>query len=329
MNATAALPATNPQTTFPFACTDCGRRAPHELDCPCGAGPLVDLGKPEFRQMVVEIEDRRVEAHEQTLLWIGVVAGIALGLVTVFTVPAVLDVLPLPIPFAPVVKTLLLMIAYTLGISRLAGRVWRAPRRFPELVAHRVQGPRLPSKLHAPRASTAIGVAAFIGLCIAVGLAVPFIKAHVAAEELAHKKAVTRRWEALSECVASERPGELRTSFYGRSAESELADLDSDPFAAPTSDKKEPWYDACRKPLGSLYEQLDERSADAPLRNTLEEKMACGTGRCDASRLDKQWHVLVEAALASGVDWQERSVKPAQHPYGLGEPRLGARFGGY
>lgn len=328
MNATAALPATNPQTTFTFACTDCGRRAPHELDCPCGAGPLVDLAKPEFRQMVVEIEDRRVEAHEQTLLWIGVVVGIALGLFTAFGMPGVLAAIPLPVPFAPVIKALLLMIAYAVGVSRLAGRVWRAPRRFPELVAHRAQGAKLPSKLHAPRASTAIGVAAFVGLCIAVGLAVPFIKAHVAAEELAHKKAVTRRWEALAECVESERPGELRTSFYGRSAESELGELESDPFAAPKPEKKDAWYDSCRKPLGSLYEELDERSADAPLRNTLEEKMACGTGRCDASRLDKQWHVLTEAALAAGVDWHERSVKPAR-PYGLGEPRLGARFGSY
>lgn len=314
------MSATTPahaSVAFTFACTDCGRRAPQAIECPCGAGPLVDLSKPEFRQMVVEIEDRRAESHQQTLHWVGVIGGVGVGLLIVFFAPTVISAIPLPVPFAPVVKTLLFMIAFAIGLSKAAGAVWQAPRRFPELVRDRGQGAKLPANLTAPRRATVIGVSLALAAFAAIGLAVPFVRAHIAEEELAHKRAVAKRWDALAECVATERPAAVRTEFFG-----EPTELPKRPSG------KDAWYDECRKPLGSLWESLDERSADAPLRNTLGETMACGGGKCDASRLDHQWVELEEAARASGHAWSDprprrdeldspfASRRPLRSPYG-------------
>ncbi|NUP11169.1 MAG: hypothetical protein HOW73_34420 [Polyangiaceae bacterium] len=259
-----------------FVCTDCGRRAPAPGDCPCGAGPFVDLSKPEFRDMVIEIDDRRAESHQQRVLWAGVGAGIIGGVFVLAVAHPLIAAIPLPVPFAMPIKVIAMMIGLTLLTSRVLGEIWKAPRRFPELVASRPVVV-LPSRLRAPKKATLIGIGAFLALGIAINVAAPFVKEWSNREEREHREEVAKRVEKLHGCVVENRP-----VSYGLS----------------TRDVE--WTAECKKPLARLYESLDGRSDDRPLRSVLDGLFSCNSG-CKAGALDEHYRELFNAAIHDGI----------------------------
>jgi hypothetical protein len=274
-------------TSLTFACTDCGRRAPSSIDCPCGAGPLVDLSKSEFRDMIVDIEGRRTEAHEQILTWAGVGVGV-LGLVA--TLAYGLDVvraIPLPVPFSLPIKLFLIALgiaALTIGGLR---RAFPAKRNFPELVAARAAVP-LPSRLLAPKRSTWIALGLFVASGLVISLLAPVVRRWSAEEEREHAAAIRTRYEALLGCV--------------------------DTKAA----------EQCKPDLDAFAQALDGRRADAPLRAVLGERLRCTDDGCDVGQLDKHFDSLTEAMRSAGHAAQGRRSVDDSAPFGRA-PRGGGR----
>jgi hypothetical protein len=276
--------ATQPSTHLIFACTDCGLRRPSSIDCPCGAGPLVDLSKPEFREMIVEIEDRRTEARDQGLTWVGVGAGV-LGLVV--TLAYGLDVvraIPLPVPFSLPIK----LFGIAVGIAALTTTALRralpARRLFPELVAAR-SAVRLPSRLLAPKRSTWIALGLFVASGFVISLLVPAARRWSEDEERRHDAEVLRRYEALVDCVDS------------RSAAQ------------------------CKSELEALHGGLDGRRADAPVRGVLTERLRCTEAGCDVGQLDKHFDSVTEAMRHAGD--AVRGRRPANDWAPLRRPPIG------
>lgn len=254
---------THASTSLTFACTDCGRRAPSSTDCPCGAGPLVDLSKAEFRDMIVDIEDRRTEAHEQILTWAGVGVGVV-GLVA--TLAYGLDIvraIPLPVPFSLPIKLFLVAVgiaALTIGGLR---RAIPAKRNFPELVAARA-AVSLPSRLLAPRRSTWIALGLFVASGLVISLLAPVVRRWSEEEEREHAATIRSRYEELLACVDTKAT------------------------------------EQCKPDLEALAQALDGRRADAPLRAVLGERLRCTDAGCDAGQLDKHFDSITEAMRSAG-----------------------------
>jgi hypothetical protein len=281
--------ATQASTQLTFACTDCGRRAPSSIECPCGGGPLVDLSKAEFRAMIVEIEDRRSEAHDQILTWAGVGVGV-LGLVA--TLAYGLDVvraIPLPVPFSLPIK----LFAVAIGIAALTMTALRraipAKRNFPELVAAR-SAVRLPSRLLAPKRSTWIALGLFVASGLVISVLAPIVRRWSAEEERGHAAEVGKRYEALVECVDT------------KSAEQ------------------------CKPELEGLHGALDGRRADAAVRAVLSERVRCTEDGCDVGQLDKHFDSVTEAMRSSGHAARSRRRTDDWAPLG-GRSRDGAAWG--
>jgi hypothetical protein len=286
---TSTYRTANPLT---FACTDCGRRWHAPIECACGAGPLVDLEKPEFREMIVEMEDRRAESHGQTLLWAGVGVGMVGGLFMLLAFPLFIRMIPLPIPFSLPIKVIGMMIGFAVLASKVLAAMFPARRKFPELVANRA-AVQLPSKLTAPKRSTLIGVGLVLALGLGITIATPMVEAWIVKEEGEHRREISKRYDRLVECVDEE-----QRATFGRESESD-------------------WTASCKRPLEALYESVDDRSADAALRNTLEEKFRCKE-KCDPKQLDKQFGALTEAQQSMGLFG--RSPAPRRRDSDFGSP---------
>jgi hypothetical protein len=272
-----------------FVCTDCGRRSPLAADCPCGAGAFVDIDLPQFRAMVVEIEDRRLDGRKQRLLWAGVGIGVASVIGILVTVPSLILDIPLPVLFANPIKVVLLMIGVAVGSTRLLEAMFPAKRLFPELVAAR-PAVALPSRLHAVKRSTWIAIAGFVAFSIALSVAVPIVSAKMDVDDRDHRKAVATKFEALDDCMVDE------------------------------------YAEVCGKQLKALYEALDTRREDMALKSTLEAKLGCESV-CKTSALDTSFGDVRGAAVRVGIarEGSFRDFRPRARQPKLGA--IDTRFG--
>jgi hypothetical protein len=223
----------------------------------------VDLNDKQMRDMIVEIEDRRAEAHGQRLLWVAVGIGVMTGLGALVLIPGLIMAIPLPVPFANPIKFIGLMILTGLAMSKALVFCFPAHRRFPELVAGR-GGVRLPSNLRGVQRSTWITIAAVIGVGVVASVAVPLVSAYVEREEAEHRVQQASAFEALRDCVDGDGSGER------------------------TRD--------CQPALEALRAAVDDRSADMALRLTLDDKLSCATG-CDATKLEEHMSDLRNIAI--------------------------------
>jgi hypothetical protein len=239
--------------------------------------------------MVVEIEDRRCEAHDQVLTWAGVGVGV-LGLVA--TLAYGLDVIraiPLPVPFSLPIKLFGVAVGIALLTSSALRRAIPAKRNFPELVAAR-GAVHLPSRLLAPKRSTWIALGLFVASGFLISLLVPVVRRWSAEEERDHAAEISKRYQALVECVNT-KPAE-----------------------------------SCKPDLDALHGSLDSRRADAPLRAVLSERLRCSEAGCDVSQLDKHFDSITAAMRSSGHYAPSRRPRANDRgPLGGGSPRLDAR----
>ena len=159
-----------------FVCSDCTRPGPDGGDCPCGAGPRLNLGDPQVVEMLVETDDRAVEKTKQRNLWLGVGAGLGLVVAILFTVPQVILAIPLPLPFANPIKIIGLMILIAAGASKAADALLPAKRKFPQLKA--VASARNPdlARMRQTSNQTWIAIAAGVGILFLAGVAITVVK---------------------------------------------------------------------------------------------------------------------------------------------------------
>lgn len=104
-----------------FVCMDCGWRGTGDGECgACGQGPLLDAGKPDIRQWLLEEDDRRRIDRDRKLLWPAVIVSVLLGF-------------PLIVLTRDVLASIFAMIFGALGLWRLAARLLGAKPRYPYL----------------------------------------------------------------------------------------------------------------------------------------------------------------------------------------------------
>ena len=77
------------------------------------------------------------------------------------------------------------------------------------------------------------------------------------------------------------------------------------------------WTSSCKRPLEMLSQSVDNRSADAALRNTLGEKFRCAE-KCDAKQLEKSFGEITEAGAFGRAPQRRRGS-------GLDSPFSGSR----
>ena len=223
--------------------------------------------------MIVEIEDRRAEARDQTFTWIGVAAGVIGIVLLMAVVPSVIRAIPLPVPFSMPIKVLLIAVAIAWLTTKGLLNVLPSTRRFPELIANR-KSIALPSRLLAPKRATWIALGLFVASGVVITLATPVVKRWSAEEEQSHKAAISSRYGELLTCVESKEPAQ------------------------------------CKSQLESLAASLDNRRADAAVRLVLAERLRCVEGACDSSDLDKHFDSITEAMQKSGQFVRGRSSQP-------------------
>jgi hypothetical protein len=291
------------EQTLSFACTDCGRRAPKEGDCVCGAGALVDLANPDMRALAIETDDRRTEEHGQRLLWISVGLSVSFGAFLLLVIPGVIKAIPLPVPFANPIKVFAIVIGFAVLSSKLLGAAFPARRRFPELVVGR-GGVALPARLLAPRKTTLAVVVGLVVLGIGLAVAVPLGQKYVAEEEIEHRQQLVEGMKKLQTCV---------TEADAKAA----AERDPSPWGDP-----EPVRNAdrtgCQRELDALYDAVDGRRADMPLRLALEGKLACDS-KCNAGLLADAYRDVENAAIDMYLVGASVVARP-EPTYGRGSP---------
>ncbi|HEY3351767.1 MAG TPA: hypothetical protein VGQ83_00840 [Polyangia bacterium] len=115
---------------LPFICAACGHRAAAPGDCPrCPENPLLDLRKPEVLEILEDIDSRLRRRRDQQCVWLGV--GISIPLVLALAaIPAFRLVMTL-IRMNHWIGYLALITLTAFGISRLALKLFPAPRRCP------------------------------------------------------------------------------------------------------------------------------------------------------------------------------------------------------
>jgi hypothetical protein len=114
----------------PFICATCGHRAAAVGDCPhCAETPLLDLRKPEVRELLDDIDSRLRRRRDQQFIWVGVGASIP-AVIALASIGAFRDLMTL-MRMNHFIGWIALACILAFGLSRVLLKIFPAPRRLP------------------------------------------------------------------------------------------------------------------------------------------------------------------------------------------------------
>lgn len=269
-----------------FICSDCGRRAAEGGDCAgCGQGPLLDLSNPVVEATLREKDAQRRLKRERLLRVVAIPLAAAPVLAVIVTLPQILLLVPLPIPFADPFKVIVAIVLVALGVSRGLFRLFPAKPLFGDADAPTASTADVATALrrgNTRRVLVPIAVLAGVGLLLVLGIG--WMRATEARKRAERSAAV----QALRTCLLGDTGAHKDLAAHLRRIEL------SKGAVAPAPD----WPDRCAKYGDALFKQLDTTGKDAHLREVLAGKAGCDTG-CDGAEMLASIEAISAATTAA------------------------------
>jgi hypothetical protein len=112
-------------------CIQCGRRQPAAERCAgCGEDNLLDLGKDQTRELLLDIDQRLRDKRETRIRVLGVVIGIA-AIVLIWAVPGYWGFRNRTFALPFFLDQVALMVAVAFAATKLLERAWPGTKKFP------------------------------------------------------------------------------------------------------------------------------------------------------------------------------------------------------
>lgn len=271
-----------------FICSDCGAQAAEGGNCrACGQGPLLDLADPAVLPALREADVQRRLKRARQLQWVSIPIAVALGLVAATFAWPVLALIPLPVPFANVIKVVALMVLIAFGVSKALVRALPAKQLAPDGDAPTASTTDVAAAMR--RGSSrrlAIAVGALVGAGLLLGGGAAWMKA----QERAARGRASAALSALGVCLVGRLDaGESLPARVRRIQLSEGA-------VAPSPD----WPARCARHGDALFAELPQSGPGASLRDMLASKAGCAAG-CRGEGLSAAAREILGAGTAAGL----------------------------